>query len=154
MRIRIIEKGFEGYTGAFGVVEFVDGVSVGDVSQIEINKLSACIKIAPAEGGGQVSVASIDFDAPADVVHFKTNAEILEERASKQSKNKEGEAKGGIVMTGTRVYTREELEEIADKRGLEGLREIGNDLNIREKTIRKMIEAILKAQNAQVPSAE
>lgn len=46
----------------------------------------------------------------------------------------------------TGKYTREALEAIADKRGLKGLREIGEELGIKGKSIPELIDRILKGQ--------
>ena len=50
------------------------------------------------------------------------------------------------VPDGPKVYSREELEAIADKDGIQGLRDIGNPLNVKATAIDKLIEMILLAQ--------
>jgi hypothetical protein len=45
-----------------------------------------------------------------------------------------------------KIYTQSELEEIADKRGIEGLRAIGTPLGVKSNSIAKLIEGIREAQ--------
>ena len=48
-----------------------------------------------------------------------------------------------------RVYTREDLAQIADAEGITGLRRIGDKINVRGRSIGELIDAILKYQQAQ-----
>ena len=48
MKIRILDKGFANLTGLFGNVEFVDGVSVEEVSKAEAARLGTIISIEDA----------------------------------------------------------------------------------------------------------
>lgn len=45
---------------------------------------------------------------------------------------------------GAKLYTREELEVVVDKNGLTGLREIGNELNVKAGSINDLIDRILE----------
>jgi hypothetical protein len=45
------------------------------------------------------------------------------------------------------IYSREQLEAIADQEGIHGLRKVGDVLNVKGVSIRTLIEDILKAQD-------
>ena len=45
-----------------------------------------------------------------------------------------------------KIYTREELEAVADDSGIRGLREIGDPLNVKATSLTTLIDLILKAQ--------
>lgn len=52
----------------------------------------------------------------------------------------------GTVEHGVQIYTREELEAVADSEGIAGLRLIGGVMGVKAKGIVEMIDGILKAQ--------
>ncbi|MDO1521881.1 hypothetical protein Q2T75_23695 [Klebsiella variicola] len=52
----------------------------------------------------------------------------------------------GTVEPGVQIYTREELEAVADSEGIAGLRLIGGVMGVKAKGIVEMIDGILKAQ--------
>ena len=62
-----------------------------------------------------------------------------------------GAADTGVVINGEMrlagaSYSRAELEEIADKQGLMGLRAIGNGIGAKGRSINELINSILKQQ--------
>ena len=48
-RLRIVERGWETYTGSFGTVEFVEAVSVDPVPWLEQQRLGGLIHMVSAE---------------------------------------------------------------------------------------------------------
>lgn len=131
MKIKIVESGWAGYTGYFGAVEFKDGVSVGDVSQAEINNLSANIRIQTIEGDnvGVLKQYEESRNKPASAGATPTPA-----------------AEFVASLLAPTSYTREQLEEIADQKGIAGLRAIGEQFGVRAKSISDLIDGILEAQ--------
>lgn len=96
--------------------------------------------------------------APQDVKvreEPKTAEEAAAEKAEgeKEDAEKELDALAGEVegekapaVTPGEKHTREELETIADTDGIAGLRKIAEPLNVKDKSITGLIEAILKAE--------
>lgn len=130
MKIKITEAGFESYTGIFGTVDFLNGVSVSDVSQNELMLLSAIMRVESLDGTQQGSnaqyVESYDQRVTAEQVEALPAAT---EPVAKKPK-----------------YTHDELAKIADEKGIEGLREIGNEFGVKAQSIAKLIDLIKDAQ--------
>lgn len=132
MKLKLVEK-LEGYTGYMGSVEFVDGVSVRDVSMVESNTIAALTPVNWIKDGvdiGRAEMVSVAFDEPAPAATVAKPAPSAEPAPVVKSLK----------------YDRAELEAIADKKGLSGLRAIGNEYGVRAKSIPALIDSILEAQ--------
>jgi len=142
MKIRLIESGFEKMTGWFGPVEFKDGVSVDDVTQVQANRLASLVRIETVEDAPKnPSVAQQIIDSQSWQMDAKMSREVVPQPIPEEKKK----------------WTREELEALADKDGIEGLRPIGTSLNVKSNSIVTLIAKILHAQApqvAQTPVAE
>lgn len=133
MKLKIVEKGMENYSGYFGQIEFKDGVSVRDVTIVESNLISALVRINWIDGEkdiGRAEITSVAFDKVAEVAPDRSVTP--EEPKAEQKKGQK--------------YSREDLEAVADSKGLNGLREIGAQFGVKSTSINKLIEAILEAQ--------
>lgn len=125
MKIKIVQAGWEGFTGMFGVVEFVDGVSVNEISRSEAQALAATVSVVTLDGKDPSAAQQIiDLnDKPAEAnVNLPT---------------------GDIESKPTETYTKEQLEEIADKDGIKGIRMIGDSLGVRGNSIADLIAKIM-----------
>jgi len=150
MKIKIVESGYEGFTGMFGVVEFVDAVSVNEVSSAEANLLASIIKVVDAETGletGNLASEALTRDKPVVVTQYLTQADI---DAGIEETNPSVAAVATPVIVGEKTYTQEELEGVADKEGIAGLREIGDALGVKNTSIAGLIEGILAAQGTTI----
>lgn len=86
MRVRITQPGWETYTGQMGVVDFVDGLSVGDVDRMNALRFSAVMS-CEGENGETLSLTQEILDkgdSPAPVVTPLMTGE--EEEAAAQVK--------------------------------------------------------------------
>jgi hypothetical protein len=137
MQIKIIQAGWEGFTGDFGAVSFVDGVSVSGVTPLQAQRIANAIQVQTLEGKNpSSSQAALDEklrDMSAD--------EALALQAPKAPE--------------VRSWSRAELEELADAKGIEGVRKVADEFDVKAKSIGALIEGILKRQPAPVvaPSA-
>jgi hypothetical protein len=149
MKIKLIEQGYDKFSGHFGTVLFEDGVSVHDVSDQEIRLLAAIIQVRSVDDGSDPG-ANAQFQSSlkmeAQTVNLPTQAEL--DRIAQAAKPEETKKEAPVVG-----YTREELEQIADKSGITGLREIGDKFDVKATSISKLIAAILDAQARQVVTA-
>jgi hypothetical protein len=138
-RIRIEEPGWAGFTGHFGTVEFLDGVSVDPVPWIEQQRLAGLIRFASAEDGedgaqlGPSAELSRNRDRGAD--------DPMVARVEQMIIAPDGEAR--LVAS---TVTREELEAVADAKGITGLREIAKGWNVKGRSVNELINEILEAQ--------
>jgi hypothetical protein len=135
-KLKIVEPGLERYTGPIGSYNFVDGLSEHPVGYMEAQRIGAAMRVEDAdEEGFQVSPAANMYrvrDVPAD------DPEVL-------AFGKTVEVDGKAVAINER-FTREQLEGIADKKGLAGLREIATRWSASARSINDMIDRIIEAQ--------
>jgi hypothetical protein len=150
MKIKLVEPGYEGFTGIFGTIEFLDGVSVDHVSRSETYRLASLIRIEDAEGGPFAGIAAdaAARNATTQVVTLPTLAEVQAAEAAAKAAT---EAAPVVVVPEQvtpdfKAYTQAELEGIADKSGIAGLREIADPMNIKGTSVAKLIEQIVAAQ--------
>ncbi len=151
MKIRLIDDGYTQFTGLFGTVEFKDGVSVGEVAARDARQLAAVLGVAVVGGDTDLS-ASAEFQAAKDVPASTTNLPTLAELIERGEIEVEA-APTKQEVTVPPVYTREDLEKIADKGGIAALRAIGDPLGARANSIANLIVAIMKALAPPEPEA-
>lgn len=173
--VRLTGK-YENHTGWLGAFEFKNGVSVRKLDRNQAQILPTvgfhCVAIddqgepvfdvipgkvpAPNEALEEVRarfVASRRVKSELSPVKVQeesekadqTVADIQQEDESQEDESQEDE-EPATEPAESGEYTREQLEAIADKRGLKGLREIGDKLSIKGKSIPELIERILKGQ--------
>lgn len=140
MKIRITQPGWEGYTGHLGMVEFADGVSVEDISRGDAAALAALVSIEDVSTGKNPSDAQRMIDANGDAAKVETPVAAPAPEAP--------------VATPEKVYTRAELEEVADKGGIKALREIGDTMGVKDNSIVQLIDKIMSWQAENAPKAE
>lgn len=151
MKLKIVEPGWEGFNGTLGVVQFADGVSVGDVSRVEVNIISGNIRVVDFEDDSSVGALELDADVQNKPC-FSQNLQTLEEILA-GAPAPVAAAPVAVVEKTEKQYTQAELEKIADKSGIAGLREIGDEFGVKGTSISGLIEAILGKQAPQEPNA-
>jgi hypothetical protein len=137
MKIKIIEPGWAGFTGPLGWTEFVDGVSVDEVSKAEAQHLAAVVQIEELDSAGEgtgksPSIAQVILDthgksAPAETTVKGTDA-------------------APAPVAPAKVYTPEELAAVADADGIKGIRQIADPLGLKGTSIAELIGKVLTAQ--------
>lgn len=170
-KIRLCGVGMEMFTGHMGSTYFENGVSVEDVSPVQIRLLGALTTIMVLDGEKEYQGGSAADTAANRSTGYETKKTWLEpdelaaldaEVAKTVAPFEQGEVNVAAVQTdafkslantepakpNVKVYSREELEMIADEKGLKGLREIGDVLGVKGTAIITMIETILAAQKA------
>jgi hypothetical protein len=131
MKLKVIEPGWAGFSGNFGGVDFVDGVSVRDVTELEALRLSNLIRIETEEGTNPSSSQQvIDRQCIPMDKGMEIRGEKLPEGADPNSK----------------IWTRTELQNIADAHGIKGLREISEPMGVKHTAISGLIDAIMAKQ--------
>lgn len=144
MKLRLTQAGFENFTGQMGVVWFENGLSTTDVSPIDGIRISAAIG-ADWEDGSAANVGDMylnSMDVPAFVgMADKPSEPVAAPVAPTEVSNAPHTA-----------YTEAQLAQIADEKGIGGLREIADPLGVKATSIVGLIAAILKHQTN--PKAE
>lgn len=148
MKLRLTQAGFENYTGQMGVVWFENGLSTTDVKSIDGIRISAAIG-AEWEDGSAANVGDMylnNMDVPA---HVGMAERPVEEQAAEPVSSVQASG-----VPGGAAYTEEDLAKIADEKGINGLRTIGDPLGAKGTSIVGLIAEILKKQGAKPKAAE
>lgn len=132
MRVKIVEVGFDSFNGDIGGIEFESGVSTRELSPLEINRISAAMRVETLDGD-QLGMAA--------VLAANMNTEMSSELETIIVGETSETEKDAVVES---QYTKESLAEIADKKGIAGLREIADPLGIKATSIAALIEGILE----------
>ncbi len=140
--VKIVEKGWAGYTGNLGTAVFENGVA--EITRLEANRIGATIKIVELDEDDGETVVNV---ADAIVKNRANHAEIVKPLDEASEADIEKDAKRVIdKMTrasGTGEHTREKLEAIADAEGIKGIREIATPLGLKSTSIAALIDMIL-----------
>lgn len=150
MQVRLKAKGFENYTGNFGEMSFVDGVSVQELNESQINRMASITQVERLDGApvgilGKIKAAVND---KAPVVPARKRASEIEPAAVVEKDEPEEKAQKADVKT----YSRSELEDVADKEGIAGLRAIAElHEGVKGVSIISLIDGILSAQSHAKP---
>lgn len=152
-KIRLTEPGFENYGGQMGLLNFVDGLSTDDVDIRKAIRLSA-VMLCEWEDGTSPSITQSLLDNSDTPAPMQSSAQDGSQH-DLEAKNIEVKAPLAMVEqkqppataleTKAPAISREELEAVADKLGLKGLRTIGDPLGVKSNSIKELIAAILKA---------
>lgn len=135
-RLRIVEKGWKNFTGPLGGVMFKESISVEPVDPVAAARLGSVVRIERIDTNDQAGYGA-EMQRIVDV-----KAEVVEELPRG--------VESVVVMPKkqtTPEYTREDLEKIADEKGIAGLRVIADPLGIRGRGISELISEILKGQS-------
>lgn len=145
MKLKLVEPGYENMTGLFGVVEFKDGVSVGDVSERDAVRISASVRTV-WEDGTQANPAArllemADTGAPQQEQLARGNDDAAPEQTATVEQSE-------TAQTGP-AYSVEELEALADEKGIKGIRAIADPLGIKGTSVADLIRKIVDHANGQ-----
>jgi len=161
-KVKIVEKGFENLTGYIGAIEFKNGESVSVLSELEASRISASMRVEYIEGKDpNFAARMIDSrDVKADVQPAMKRAdeveavepgeELAEPVQSVEPVAEETPAEAAVEFE----YPQEMLEQIADEKGIKGLREIAGKFDVKAKSVADLIEGIMTAQEQAKPKAE
>ncbi|NQZ53224.1 MAG: hypothetical protein HRT93_03110 [Piscirickettsiaceae bacterium] len=153
-KLRILELGFNHLTGVAGGIEFKDGLSIEAVTKTQAFRLSAAMR-CEFENGGNSSPANVvienaNMPAPSTaevtlpVVESTADGEDNRTGVEKYIQKMNSQAPKESVKTAK--YTREQLEVVADEKGIVGVREIAGEFGAKSNSIAGLIDAIVTAQ--------
>jgi hypothetical protein len=145
-KIRIIEPGFQGYTGNFGGAEFVDGVSVENLSKREVNQISCNIRCEAVDDEGNTTGQTISV-AESIIAHSSHTLNEIDPKAPDTTLPSVSDESAALPPSLIGTYTREQLEAIADQKGIAGIREITDPFGIKGRSIVDLIDQFLSRQS-------
>lgn len=142
--LKIVERGFDNYSGMFGDVEFKDGVSVESVTVAEARKLAGVLRCEEVGTGRNPSISQelIDTRHMELEEYNRVNAR-RSVTSSPESEQVNAEEAAPVVQVSSHEYTREDLESIADEKGIEGLREFASTYDVRGGSIKAIIDSLM-----------
>lgn len=120
MKLKLVQQGYEGFTGLLGVTMFDNGVSVSDVPGREARTIGMSIKAEWEDGTDPNPAQGLLDNMHSEPVVAKESAPVV-----------------------PTIYTEEQLAEIADKDGIKGLRAIAEPLGIKGTSIKELMAEIL-----------
>lgn len=134
---KITQPGWENYTGELGGAQFVNGVSVDELDSRQINRIGANLRIETMDGE-QLTPHTHVFQEQA------VEQSAVHEDSVVESDGPEVVVIGAQgVVTAEGVYTREQLEALADKGGIAEIRKVSDLLGVKGKSISSLINGIL-----------
>lgn len=139
--------------GSITAVEMIDdeGNVIGNagMAQVQVDKRSdkAPVEAPKIMGGEYEHKEEINAD-PVLVTSKKAETDEADDEAEKleQEVQSHEEEMNAETEAETQTYTRDQLEEIADTDGIQGLREIGAKRDVKSNSIEDLISKILQAQ--------
>lgn len=139
-KVRLLQPGYEKFTGQFGRNTFTNGLSDEPLLPIHAHFIGSAMKAEYEDGSAinpaeNYSLSAVNTPAEAE----KIAAERIESVSLSQER---------VTTDATEKYTREQLEEIADKRGIKGVREVADLFDVKANSVAALIEGVLKAQEA------
>lgn len=154
-RIKVVKGVFAGYTGVLGMGhQFIDGVSVEPLTTAEAQMIAAEGDTYIVDENGEFVVDSAG--APYKVmpgampvpdslgVSFADSKREVKVEKVEETPSEPASMADEAEPAEPAEFTREALEAIADKEGLRGLREIGDSVGAKGKSIPELIERILE----------
>lgn len=151
MKLKLTGKQFVNFTGQLGGIMWEKGVSLQDVSEVDANRIASCVGAKFLDGSDASECDKIismkDMESPYRQQSRPLTIEEIRKLNSEQNKRpldfvKEKKA----VKQERKVYTKEELELIADEKGIGGLREIAAQYGVTSNSITSLIFKILDRQ--------
>jgi hypothetical protein len=144
MKLRLLDSGMQHYTAQMGAVFFVDGLSTADVSHKDATRIAAVYR-CEYEDGTNPSVSQFLLD--------QMHTEAVSTSATTVSTEPVKSAEPVAPVKSAVVWNEVDLAKIADEKGIQGLRDIGEPMGIKGNSIRGLIDALVKATGGAVDEA-
>ncbi|WPH68476.1 hypothetical protein [Stenotrophomonas phage BUCTxx99] len=138
-RLKIVEKGWETFSDYFGGYKFTNGLSDEAVPTADAQRLGSWIRMVGVDDESQVG------EGVVQVALTETKADVVVAAGDKEPETVSVEQAAEAAVEVTK-YTREELEELADKGGIAALRQIGDKIGVKGRGIPELIREIIQKQ--------
>ena len=149
--------GWEGYTGPLGTYLFKDGKSTGKIPVRAALRIGSSIECYDEQGRRLHPSTYVIHESPSSIEAKSVNYPVGDkpEISAYVPETKTVETTAAIDTTPTKeivdgkvrdIYTRAQLEAIADKKGIDGLRTIADSKGVKGKSVVELIDRIIGAQ--------
>lgn len=146
-RLKIVQKGYDGYSGPIGAYEFEDGISLEMIPLNQRDMLSAAFQMVEIDEDGGEQDASV----AARMLRDRENAIEATDSLDRQTDDEKLEENVRAVIGGEKIpalYTEKALEGLASAKGIAGVRIVAEVWDVRSKAIPTLIQMILRAQSS------
>ena len=166
IKVRIVQPGMQTYTGYIRGTRFIDGVSHEAMPIRDALRLGASCAVEDMEGrvvspnymefvdANEISAADVMPKVSKTIIEEESHAKeeaLQEEAGAEASEEVEDEVVDFYAPNEEHAEPKRwelsDLEAIADAEGISGLREIGEEFNVKERSIDGLIKEIMKAQS-------
>lgn len=144
-KLKITSPQWANYTGSLGIVHFTNGVSDGLVPENVRRRLSIGMDMVEIDEDGNEENNSATYK----LLHVATIRASVTEPLTRQTEAEKTRENLAISLAAGKqptFYTKEHLEAIADKDGINGLRDIAKIWDVKHRSIPMLISMILDAQ--------
>jgi hypothetical protein len=149
--VKVVAKGWTGYTGLIGVVRFKNGISDEPLSRPMIDRLSAVVRMVECTSKGEeISGAGIAHRLVNDTAQRAPVRRSLmrqSEAAKADEEAKRLDKKPRKQASERRIHTEAELDEIIQKDGIKGLREVADQWGLKGRRLDELLANVISAQN-------
>ncbi|AGC36048.1 hypothetical protein B7L88_gp004 [Rhizobium phage RHEph10] len=150
--LKIVSKGWQGYTGQLNIISFKNGVSTEPVPPRIADRIAASVQVVECDAKGKAAKVPVRVGVQHRLItETAARAAIATSLETQTDADKSMEAKLDAARSLTApvetLFTRPELEKIADDSGMKGLRDIGDKWTVKGRGIPELIEKILVAQS-------
>ena len=150
IHITMVGKGLRGHNGFLGRHEFKDGRSVKPIPIRDALRIAAGIAcIDDDEKPLHPTTHKMRYNPsrrPAPNVRYLPGERESGNEVKAQPKPSANAPKDAATRD---QYSRQDLEEIADQQGIEGLRKIAESYNVKDRSIQGLITGIIQAERGQ-----
>ncbi len=162
MQVRITDPGFAGFTGYFGAIKFEDGVSE-HISHAEAERLGCIVKcetldgLNPSATQRMVDIQRKDLDALTKEGKGVIGASREQDADNNKQPVAKPDKKAAQNVHGVQPsldFTREDLEALADKEGIAGLRNLGSQFGVKGRAIAEIIDELMQIKAERQPVAQ
>lgn len=146
-RLKLVQKGYEQYSGPIGEYEFVDGVSVELIPLNARDRLSAAFQMSEINEDDTEVAAGVANRLVLDRANVIESTEPLARMTEEEKVEENIRALiGGEIVKP--IYSKEALEAVAAESGIAGVRALASIWDVRSKSIPDLISLIAKAQDS------
>jgi hypothetical protein len=146
-KLKFVQKGYETYSGPIGKFTFVNGVSTEAIHRVDRDTLSTAFQFVELDDDGVETPAGVAHRLVADSAARAVYAGPLKRQTEAERTVENTTLQASKGKAPDVLHTRAELETIAEKHGIKGLREqVADKWGVRNRSISLLIEEILAAQ--------
>lgn len=167
MQVKITDPGFAGFTGHFGTVWFENGVSE-HISSAEAERLGCIVKCETLDGMNpsatqrMVDIQNKNLDqllaeGKGNVGADRSQIQTPEGKQTVAKTDQANTTAASQAAPGAKPsldFTRADLEALADKEGIAGLRNIGSQHGVKGRSIAEIIDELMQIQATANPVAQ